>query len=293
MCDPGEFGVEYSINPWMDVEQRVDSELAFRQWEALRDTLSAAGATVDVLPSRPGVPDLVFTANAALVDDERVVLAAFRHEERQPEGAVTAEWFDAQGFDIESLPPLGFQEGAGDALPFRDQLIAGHGFRSNLRAYEHLSRVDGLSIRPVRLVDPRLYHLDIVFCPLDDQTAMVVPSGLARSDARALLSSIPDPIVVEHGDALRFTANSVAVGRAVVMPHVPPAVGRALEARGFSVVECAMSEFQKAGGACRCLTLALDVSLPRRTPRSGSTPLHDVGCCAARTVSDRGRVRTA
>jgi N-dimethylarginine dimethylaminohydrolase len=38
-------------------------------------------------------------------------------------------------------------------------------------------------------------------------------------------------------------------------------VGRQLEAWGFDVVVCDISEFLKAGGGCRCLTLALDVTL--------------------------------
>lgn len=264
MCSPDEFGIEYSINPWMDVERRVDPQRAVQQWQALHDTLIAAGAEVDVLPGHPGVPDLVFTANAALVDDDRVVLASFRHDERQPERAITGDWFSAHGLSVDELPSGLVQEGAGDALPFRDRLVAGYGFRSTRRAYDYLTSAHDLAIQPVRLVDPRLYHLDIVFCPLDDERALVAPAGLARRDARALIGSIPDPIEIDFDDALRFAANSVVVDRTVVMPYVPPAIGRALEARGFTVVECAMSEFEKAGGACRCLTLALDVTLPRR-----------------------------
>jgi N-dimethylarginine dimethylaminohydrolase len=38
-------------------------------------------------------------------------------------------------------------------------------------------------------------------------------------------------------------------------------VGRLLEAWGFDPVVCPVDEFLKAGGGCRCLTLALDVTL--------------------------------
>ncbi|MEO8695023.1 MAG: arginine deiminase-related protein [Acidimicrobiales bacterium] len=265
MCPPDEFGVEYSINPWMNVDHGVDAVLAHRQWQALLDTLTAAGAAVEVLPAQPGVPDLVFTANAGLVDGDHFALATFRHVQRQPERLTTAAWFAEHGFVVDELPAGLVQEGAGDALPFRDRLVAGHGLRSRRSAYDYMARAKGLAIQPVRLVDPRLYHLDIVFCPLDDRSAMVAPSGIVRRDALALVESIPDPIIIEHSDALQFVANSVVVGRTVVMPYVPREIGRALEARGFAVVECPMSEFQKAGGACRCLTLALDVDLPRRS----------------------------
>ncbi len=45
------------------------------------------------------------------------------------------------------------------------------------------------------------------------------------------------------------------------MPRGAAPVGRQLEAWGFDPVAVDVSEFLKAGGACRCLTLALDVDL--------------------------------
>ena len=40
-------------------------------------------------------------------------------------------------------------------------------------------------------------------------------------------------------------------------------VGRILESWGFDVAVCPVDEFLKAGGGCRCLTLALDVTFGR------------------------------
>ena len=39
MCPPDYFGIEYEINPWMNVQVGSDPELARRQWGLLRDTL--------------------------------------------------------------------------------------------------------------------------------------------------------------------------------------------------------------------------------------------------------------
>lgn len=260
MCAPTYFGVEYSINPWMDVSRRVDPERAHDQWQRLHDALVAAGATIELITPQPGVPDLVFTANAGLVDGGNFILATFRHRERQAERPYTASFFADRGFQVVELPAGQVQEGAGDALPFRGTLVAGHGFRSERRSYESIAQ-RGIDVLPVRLVDPRLYHLDIVFCPIDDRRALVAPSGLSRESLKAVSRLVPEPIGLSDDDALRFAANSVVVDRTIVMPRVPPAVGRKLERHGFAVVECDMSEFQKAGGACRCLTLALDTSL--------------------------------
>jgi N-dimethylarginine dimethylaminohydrolase len=70
---------------------------------------------------------------------------------------------------------------------------------------------------------------------------------------------VPEPLALELDEALSFCANSVVVGSTVVMPRCPPRVGRQLEAWGFDVAEAPIGEFAKAGGGCRCLTLALDV----------------------------------
>ena len=76
---------------------------------------------------------------------------------------------------------------------------------------------------------------------------------------------MPEPLWLTDDEALSFCANAVVVDRNIVMPVVPPSVGARLEAWGFSVVESPVGEFLKAGGGCRCLTLALDVDLGAET----------------------------
>jgi N-dimethylarginine dimethylaminohydrolase len=72
---------------------------------------------------------------------------------------------------------------------------------------------------------------------------------------------VPEPLWLEEDETMSFCANSVVVGRHVVMATVPRRIGKQLEAWGFEVAECRVDEFLKAGGGCRCLTLALDVDL--------------------------------
>ena len=67
MCPPDYYGIEYEINPWMTATGRPTTQLALRQWQDLRRLLEQAGATIHCLPPVAGLPDLVFTANAAMV----------------------------------------------------------------------------------------------------------------------------------------------------------------------------------------------------------------------------------
>lgn len=260
-CPPEHFEVLYEINAWMRVEVHVDPDRARRQWDALVAGLRASGAAVELLEPVAGLPDLVFTANAGVVSGTTYVPARFRHPERQAEVPHDVAWFEAQGYRVARLPDGVSHEGAGDALPFAGVLVSGYRTRSDAASHAALSRITGAPVRSVELVDPRLYHLDLTFCPLDDRRALVAPSGWDRYGSKVVEALVPEPLVLDDDEALAFCANSVVVGTTVHMPSCPPRVGRQLEAWGFDVAVHDVSEFLKAGGACRCLTLALDVTL--------------------------------
>jgi N-dimethylarginine dimethylaminohydrolase len=271
MCPPRHFGVLYEINPWMSREVSVDPERALAQWEGLVATLEAAGAEVVVMEPEADVPDLVFTANAGVVNGGQFVPSHFRHPERRPETPINAAWFAKRGWRVDHLPPELDHEGAGDALPFtpedgRPVLLSGYSFRSDAGAATHLSTLLKCPVRPIELVDPRLYHVDLTFCPLDSRRAIVAPLGWDAYGRKVVEALVPEPLVLSDDETLSFCANSVVVGTTIVMPAVPPRVGRQLEAWGFTVVGCKIDEFLKAGGGCRCLTLALDVRVSPDAP---------------------------
>ncbi len=263
LCPPQHFGVLYEINPWMHQEVEVDVDTAVGQWETLRRALLDAGATVDTIDQPTGVPDLVFTANAGLLDAARktFVPSHFRHPERQPETEVFASWFDERGWEVKRLPSDVDHEGAGDALPFDGVLVSGYRPRSDAVAGGHLTGLLDVPVRTLELVDERLYHLDLTFCPLDDRHAMCAPLGWDDYGRTVIEALVPEPLWLEDDEALAFCANSVVVGSRIIMPSCPPRVGRILESWGFDVAVCPVDEFLKAGGGCRCLTLALDVTL--------------------------------
>jgi len=273
MCPPEHFGVLYEINPWMHREVAVDLDRARDQWGELVATLVAAGAELELLDPQPDLPDLVFTANAGTVNAGRYVPSRFRHPHRRPEVAHDTAWFMANGYGVAPLPEGVGHEGAGDALPFRGVFLSGYRSRSDAAAAGPLSALLGAPVRPIELVDERLYHLDLTFCPLDDRRAMVAPEAWDPYGRKVVEALVPEPLVLATDQMLAFCANSVVVGTTVVMPSCPPAVGRRLEAWGFDVVVVAVGEFLKAGGGCRCLTLALDVAVPgagARPPSTGS-----------------------
>ncbi|MDQ3305617.1 MAG: arginine deiminase-related protein [Actinomycetota bacterium] len=261
MCPPEHFEVLYEINPWMHREVAVDPDRARTQWDALVAVLHEAGADVERIAPVAGLPDMVFTANGGVVGDGRFVESRFRHPERSGESPLVSAWFRARDYEVVELPDGVRLEGAGDALPFGGRMLAGYRSRSDFAAHATLSAAFGVEVLPIELVDPRYYHLDLTFCPLDDRRALVVPDAWDRYGREVAARLVPEPVVLEPDEAAAFCANSVLVGPTLVMPACSARLGRVLEAFGLDVVVVDLGEFLKAGGGVRCLTLALDVAL--------------------------------
>lgn len=266
MCAPTHYEVDYVINPWMEGNvRRASWEVAAEQWRGLREVL-ASRARVELIDPQPGLPDLVFTANAGVVVADTVVLARFFHPERQGEEPCFQEWFEARGFRVERLPEDLPFEGAGDALLDRGGgwLWAGYGFRSELDAHPLLARALGVEVLSLRLMDERFYHLDTCLCPLNDGTLLYYPPAFDFHSNRLIESRVsPEKrLAVGEADALAFACNAVNVGEAVVLNQASAALRQRLEARGLTVLETPLTEFLKAGGAAKCLTLRLDEPRP-------------------------------
>jgi N-dimethylarginine dimethylaminohydrolase len=64
-------------------------------------------------------------------------------------------------------------------------------------------------------------------------------------------------IEVDAADAAQFACNAVSVGRHVFLHQASDTLTGTLEAAGYEVHAVALSEFLKAGGSAKCLTLML------------------------------------
>jgi N-dimethylarginine dimethylaminohydrolase len=258
MCPPEHYGIEYEINPWMSRSRQADRELAMQQWTALRDTLKSTGVDIPLVEPLPGLPDLVFTANAGLVYQNRVILSHFRHPERQKEEETFRNWFREHGFEVIDSPAGMSFEGAGDALFCGDTLFAGYRMRSDARGHQEIGKLLSCRVIPLELVDPYYYHLDTCFCPLAAGLAAWHPLAFDEYGQKVIRELVDDLIEVDAEEARSFACNAVVVGHRVITNTGCPKFHAALQLKGFSTVETPLAEFVKAGGSAKCLTLRLD-----------------------------------
>src|SRR5579883_823938 len=259
MCPPDYYDVDYVINPWMEGNiHRSSRDRSVEQWEGLHHILKQH-AIVGLVKPQKGWPDMVFTANAGLVLGNNVVLSRFFHIERQGEEPFCKAGFSDHGFTVHELPKDLPFEGAGDALFDREGrwLWAGYGFRSELDSHPYLARWLDIEVLSLRLMDERFYHLDTCFCPLTDGYLLYYPPAFDAYSNRLIEMRVPEAkrIAIAEEDAVNFSCNAVNIDHTIVLNKASNKLKQRLAAAGFQVIETPLTEFLKAGGAAKCLTL--------------------------------------
>ncbi|GAA2095383.1 arginine deiminase-related protein [Microlunatus panaciterrae] len=256
MCRPDYFAVSYAINPWMHPEVAVDRQLAISQWESLRQTYVSLGHRVETIRPEPGLPDMVFAANGALVIDGVAYGASFRHPERRPEANAYLTWMGTNGID-RTVEANFTNEGEGDFLLVGEMLLAGTGFRTDPAAHREAQQLFGRPVISLQLVDPHYYHLDTALAVLGDDLIAYLPSAFSPESQRLLGCLFPDAVIASEADAAVFGLNAVCDGQHVVLPRQAEGLAVQLAARGFDPVGVDLSELLKAGGSVKCCTLEL------------------------------------
>ncbi|MGH3599187.1 MAG: dimethylargininase, partial [Pseudonocardiaceae bacterium] len=195
MCPPRYFTVSYTINPWMDPSRPVDTARAMAQWTALADTYRALGHTVEVIDPEPGLPDMVFAANAGTMIDGVVLGARFRNAQRAAEAEHYRRWFVAHSARKMRMPRA-VNEGAGDLMWTGSLLLAGTGFRTEPAAHAEAQALLGVPVISLQLVDPYYYHLDTCLLVLDDSPSAPLiayyPAAFSPAAQRVLARLFPD-----------------------------------------------------------------------------------------------------
>jgi N-dimethylarginine dimethylaminohydrolase len=253
MTPPAFFAVEYAINPWMDVTAPVDVHVAQAQWRVLHQTYLRLGHRVDLIDPVPRLPDMVYAANGGFITDDVAIVARFRFAQRAGESRAYAEWMSSTGH--RPVTTRHVNEGQGDLLKVGEMVLAGYGFRTDLRAHDEISAALGVPVVSLELVDPRFYHLDTALAVLDDHTIAFYPPAFSTAARNQLDALFPNAMVVGSADAFVLGLNVVSDGLHVVLPSAATVFATQLREVGFEPVGVDLSELLKGGGSVKCCTL--------------------------------------
>lgn len=259
MCSPEHFDIEYEINPWMRTDNQVDKNLAAQQWRQLYSIYTEKlGWNVQLIEPVPGLPDMVFTANGALVIDGKVALPTFRAPDRQPETEHFKRWFDEHGYQHFLQPKYDF-EGEGDALVWNGNglIFAGYPWRSDKPVHTELANFFGTQVVSLQLADARFYHLDTCLTIVDSHTVAIWPKAFTEESLHAVKQFVPNVIEASDEDALAYGLNAISDGHNIVLSDRAVGLINNYRQRGMQVFPTPISEYQKSGGGVKCLTLEL------------------------------------
>lgn len=258
MCRPDYFDVEYEINPWMDVSKRPDKELAIAQWEALYQTYVDLGVHVELVEPAANQPDMVFTANAGLVYKNTFIPSQFKYKERKGEEPFFQLWFEQHGYDIVKLPKGMCFEGEADRIFRNGQVLMANGFRTDEKVTEEVARLLDVKVLQVNLVNPNFYHLDTCLAYFDyNDTILYYPDAFDKASQYVIEKEFPNVIKASHEEAYGYVCNSINVDNTIVLSDCCPKIKAQLHLLGYKVIELNTSEFMKAGGSIKCMTLKL------------------------------------
>jgi N-dimethylarginine dimethylaminohydrolase len=280
MCPPKHYRISYRINPWMDpaawaASAEVLAHEADRGWRQLYNILRQLGAVIEIMPADPGLPDLVFTANCAVVLNRKALLARFRHPERQGEERCGRAFLErlAKADIVEKIyeMPKGVCfEGAGDCRwdPHRGVIWQGWGQRSAKKAKAVIERIYNVPVVSLELVTPHFYHLDTAFCVLSGGEVLYTPQAFSQQGVATIKDLVDDAMLIgiPDQDAKSLAANAVTIGADVIFGFCGEQLEQELTDRRYRVHRVPLSSFALSGGSAFCLTLRLDdMTLTDRT----------------------------
>lgn len=256
MCPPTAYDIEYEINPWMDMQNQPDRKLARQQWDHVYQTYLKLGVEVELIEQKPGLPDMVFTANGGIVRGRTFISGNFRYAERKGEEQQFQDWFTKHGYEVKTLQH--YQGGEGDALFYKGVLYMGYGFRSQIEAHKEIGDIFAVPTVSFQLIDPYFYDFDMTFCPLGERGLFYYPDAYDE-ESKERAAQIEGAIPLNKEQAGNYVCNSVYLNGKILIDFLDDDLKKKLYDLDIEPILCTMSEFKKAGGGIKCLTLYIEL----------------------------------
>ncbi len=276
MCTPEHFDVTEAINRFMvtregdkEIINRVDRELAQKQWNYIRDLYLSLGYEVEYVSGPYGMEDAVFSANQSFpflnleTGAKEVVMSIMRKEKRKKEVAYFEAWYRNEGYKIHHLKDCSF-EANGDALwfPGKNLIISGYGstthHRTDLEALKQLAQITNIPVIGIHLTNEDYYHLNTTLCLVSEDTCLAYPPGVGEEGMKILHMFFKNVIEIPKVEAHppHFAGNAFSPdGRVVLIQHSCKETIAALRDLGYIVLGIDTSEYIKSGGSVFCMKM--------------------------------------
>ena len=253
MVNPAHYDVVYQINEHMNLEKKVDKELAKTQWLSLKKIYTELGFKVIEAPGNEEFPDMVFAANQLFTTPEKVFLSQMKYPERKGEVQFLQHFLKLH----KAVQVNASFESMGDLLwdYEGERLFGGYGYRTDLAAYDEIKKVIDTEITTLELANARFYHLDTCLSIINKNTALFVASAFSEKTKKTLQQHFTELIEVDEQESLEYLACNAHCpdGKNIIIEQGAVKLQADCERVGLNIHTADTSEFLKSGGSIFCL----------------------------------------
>lgn len=236
-------------------EENINPKIAEQQHEVFVEVLRKNGVEVILLPPIEKYPEQVFTRDIGFTLGSQVFVSEMAHDVRKGEEDSFLKWLNHTKITYTHLK--GDKIEGGDVLIDRNTVYVGVSNRTNKHAINDLQGLlPTYEVIDIPFTDTFL-HLDCVFNILSPTEALIYRGEIDEKKEKHLADRY-ELIEVSTEEQATMGTNVLSIGdKKVISLPINKSVNKALEKRGYTVIEVDISEIIKSGGAFRCCTLPI------------------------------------
>ncbi|MBD3407748.1 MAG: hypothetical protein GF411_16640 [Candidatus Lokiarchaeota archaeon] len=224
--------------------KNVDWQIAIAQHAAYCQTLIDLGLDLYQLPQLDEHPDSCFVEDTAIVYQNKALITRLARATRRGEEKEVADILQ-ESFETKYVKEPATIEG-GDVIHLSNHLIVGRTQRTDNRGISYLS--DWFDVDVTIIDSPKVIHLKSHVTALSDDL-LITTKEFSEHPAFDEFDIILVP------DDEKYAANTLVIGRTVLMPKGYEKTTRLIQDLGFSIILLDTSEFEKCEGALTCLSI--------------------------------------
>ncbi|TSC89204.1 MAG: hypothetical protein G01um10143_585 [Parcubacteria group bacterium Gr01-1014_3] len=258
---------------------KPDPRKTFQQWAKMVEILTYdLGVKVEFMNPTIDLHDMAFACDPGLWIDNTFIAANFQPEARRLEVAPFFEAFSRTTTYPRALPEEACFEG-GDCVVVGNTLLLGYGEnRTNRRGVEEVKKIlepQAIRVVPIRRVTEEFYHLNSVLTVYPSAGLIAYYAEAFEPDIQEILEknlprmksvALPKDAVYRKQPAIgdeylySYCLNSIENNGKVLMSYCSSTHRKLLESHGLQPIVLDCSEFEKSGGAFRCLTMIHNIT---------------------------------
>ena len=283
LCKPDYWAIDSNANAVtraaVDAGFDFDLEAAKRQHREFAKLFEREGVIIRWLPELPSQISQTYTRNSSFMTPWGVVVTQMQAEVRRGEYLAIVDYCQRRNIPIWNKVTAGTLEGGDVHVAKPGKLLIGYsqGRTTKDGAMQVLNWFaekgwDGRLIQ----IDPHFLHLDLLFCMVDADTAILCRDGLSNSQIDEIVHflELKHVIYATYKQAMRLLCNVLALGNRKVIMHQDADnvdLVRQLKEFRYEALEVDLSSFTSDGGGPHCLAMSY-----RRDYLGGSRAQHGI-----------------